>query len=176
MDANTAAPAAAPLADPDALEKRLRGGSSWFFWIAGLSLVNTAMALSGSDRQFLVGLAMTQVVDAFAQGMIEAGAPAAVRVVAVGLDLTLAGLFVGAGLLARRRAAGLYLAAMVLYGLDAALCVLFEAWPNLAFHGLALFYLWGGHAALRALRASGAPVPEAAAGAVPARVPNRLVR
>src|SRR5258706_7798546 len=36
----------------------------WFWWIAGLSLVNTILFHSGSDTSFVVGLAMTTLASA----------------------------------------------------------------------------------------------------------------
>ena len=36
---------------------RLRSGARWFYWVAGLSLVNTAAAFAGGHIHFVVGLA-----------------------------------------------------------------------------------------------------------------------
>ena len=35
--------------EAEALVKRHRGGAGWFFWIAGLSLINSVVILAGSD-------------------------------------------------------------------------------------------------------------------------------
>ena len=37
----------------------------WFWWIAGLSLVNTVLFYSGSDTSFVIGLAMTTLSSVF---------------------------------------------------------------------------------------------------------------
>ncbi len=172
MDANEMAASGAPYLDVEALERKARSGASWFFWIAGLSLVNTAMAFSGEDRAFLVGLSVTQVVDAFAKVFVEQGWPKSVHYVAIGFDVLVAGAFAGAAVLARRKVLWVFATAIVLYVLDALLCIPFEVWPSLAFHGLALFYLVSGFTALRKLRAATAPpVPAAAVASV-----NPLVR
>src|SRR5437016_14082822 len=55
VPASTPTPAAA---DP-VLEKQLKSGGSWFYWIAGLSLINSAIALSGSGMRFILGLGVT---------------------------------------------------------------------------------------------------------------------
>ncbi len=166
MDSSQPAAPAAPYVDEAGVQKKLHSGANWFFWIAGLSLANTGMSFTGSDRSFVLGLAVTQVADAFAKVTVERGGPPSIHWVAIGFDVLVAGLFVAAGVLARRRVAWVYAVAMILYLLDAALCGVFQIWVSLAFHALALFYLWSGFSALRALRAATAP----------AVAVNRLVR
>ena len=166
MDSTQPAAPPVPHPDPEAVQRKLHGGANWFFWIAGLSLANTGMALTGTGRTFVLGLAVTQVADAFAKVTLEQGGPPSIRYLATGFDVLVAGLFVAAGVLARRRVTWVYAAGMVLYLLDAVLCGVFGVWMSLAFHALALFYLWSGFSALRTLRAAAAP---------PARA-NRLVR
>lgn len=175
MDANVSG-AAAPVVDFEALEKKLKNGSGWFFWIAALSLVNTAMAFGGGDRTFLIGLGVTTFADAVAKGLMDEGSGPAIQYVAIVFDVFVAGLFVGAALLARKRHAWAFVAGMVLYVLDAALCVLLEMWPHAGFHLFALFFLWTGFSALRQLRAAGAPAQAAAAPAMAEPRPNPLVR
>jgi hypothetical protein len=161
--------AATPFVDGEALEKRLKSSASWFYWIAGLSLVNTAIAFSGEDSAFLLGLATTQIVDYVAKLAVEDGGPAAIHWIAVGFDVFVAGIFIAAGAFARRRP-WIYVTGIVLYALDAVLCLLLQIWPSLAFHALALFFLVTGFLALRQLRRAEAP---AAASPAPA---NPLVR
>src|SRR5947207_3523359 len=43
-DSTGPTPVAAATAADAVLEKQLKGGGSWFYWIAGLSLVNSVMA------------------------------------------------------------------------------------------------------------------------------------
>jgi hypothetical protein len=172
METYPMAAPAAPYQDLEALERKARSGASWFFWIAALSLVNTAIALSGENRTFLVGLTVTQVADAFAKVFVEQGWPKATHYVAVGFDVLVAGAFASAAVFARRKVLWIFATGVVLYGLDALLCIPFEAWPSLAFHGLALFYLGSGLAALRKLRAASAP----AAPAIAEARANPLVR
>lgn len=47
------------------LETRLNSGAGWFYWIAGLSLLNSIIMLSGSDLYFVIGLGITQIIDVF---------------------------------------------------------------------------------------------------------------
>ncbi len=158
MDTNPTA-AAATVVDHDALEKKVKSGASWFFWIASLSLLNSVMTFSGSHHSFLVGLAVTQVVDALAQVGIAKGGPAALSYVALGLDVVVFGILVALGALSRKYLAA-YTVGIVLYALDAVLCGVFQVWEYLGFHALALFFLWRGLSALRQLSAAAAPAPQ----------------
>lgn len=38
------------------LQKRANSGAGWFFWIAGLSVVNSAISLLGGGWSFVLGL------------------------------------------------------------------------------------------------------------------------
>ncbi|MBS0657916.1 MAG: hypothetical protein JSR82_06675 [Verrucomicrobia bacterium] len=55
------APGAAP--ELTTLYQTVQAGARWFYWIAGLSIVNAVLAHSESKVQFVLGLAITQVVD-----------------------------------------------------------------------------------------------------------------
>ncbi len=127
----------------DPLDAKARSGVSWFYWIAGLSVVNSIVAATGSTWGFMAGLGMTQVIDAIG---IAIG-PAA-KFVALALDLVVAGLFVGLGVWATRSTAG-YLTGMIIYALDAIIFAVAGDWIGLAFHGLVLFFLWSGFQARR---------------------------
>ncbi len=167
MDADPTV-AQAPFVDEAALQKKIRSGMSWFFWIAGLSVVNTVVQSAGSDRSFLVGLAATQVVDAFAKAFVQQGGPPALHYVAFAIDVAIAGLFLGFGALSRRHG-WVYVAGLVVYALDGLIAAAFRDWPMTAFHVFALVNLVGGFLALRKLRAAASPAP-------PAPRPNPLVR
>lgn len=125
----------------------ITGGASWFFWIAGLSIVNTAMIHSGSDTSFVIGLGFTLVADAMFK---------AYKLVAFGIDAVALGAFFGLGFLARKGHLWAFVTGIVLYGLDALIYLAFQDWMSVAFHGLALFYLFRGakalHTALKAAK------------------------
>jgi hypothetical protein len=152
----TALPApTTPLAEPEvpvldeALVAQLRGGASWFFWIAGLSLINSLAALTGSNWGFVLGLGVTQVIDAIAHQIGGAG-----LAVGLALDFAASGLFIGCGVLARKGLAWVFVAGMALYALDGLLFLLVGDWFGLAFHVFVLFCLFKGLQAARLLRAS----------------------
>src|SRR5688572_14273659 len=57
--------------DP-ATVSRLKSSASWFYWIAGLSLINSISAFSGSSWRLFFGLGITHVIN----GMFAAKAVA----------------------------------------------------------------------------------------------------
>lgn len=151
------------------LEKSLKVGANWFYWIAGLSLVNSVIQLLGSDRSFIVGLGITQVFDALASGAAEeaGSAGSVVRGVALWLDVVVAGMFVLFGWQANKRRVWAFVIGMALYALDGLLFILAQDWLSLGFHAFALVGIWAGYSSLKKLRVeevSAGLRPTAAAG------------
>jgi len=126
---------------------RLKSGARWFYWVAGLSLVNTIAAFAGGHIHFVVGLGVTQVVDLVAR---KAGAAATLP--ALVIDVMIAGAFLVIGLWSSRCNQFAFGIGMLLYAADGALLFLAHDWLGVAFHGLALFYMYRGFAAAQQLR------------------------
>lgn len=140
----------------DAL-RTVQSSASWFWWVAGLSLINTAGAMFDSAYGMVLGLGITQMVDAiFLYG--ADGEPAqptlAVRAIHIGLVLAIAGVFVAIGVFAKRHSAMAFVVGMALYLADALVYVVASDWIGVGFHAFVLFMLWGGYATLRAIRAA----------------------
>src|SRR6266498_4474820 len=134
---------------------QLKGGASWFYWIAGLSLINSLILLAGSDWNFLIGLGLTQVFDAIAKILsaeMNSTAGLIIKAIAFLLDLGVAGLFVLFGWLAKKRYAWAFIVGMILYALDGLIFVLVGSWLSVGFHAFALFGLYGGLKAIYMLR------------------------
>ena len=138
---------AAPNAADPVLGKQLKDGGSWFYWIAGLSLVNSVLALSGSGMSFILGLGVTQIFDGLAQGM-GSGAGLAVAVV---LDLLAAAVFVFFGVFANKRHTWSFVVGMALYALDGLIYLIAQEWLGIGFHAFVLFCLFRGFKACREL-------------------------
>lgn len=143
-------PQSTPLPEITVLQSRLKatnqlkGGASWFYWIAGLSLINSLIVLAGSEWNFLIGLGLTQVIDAIAKILstgISGTAGLIITALAFILDLGVAGLFVLFGWLAKKHYAWPFIVGMILYALDGVIFVLVQSWPSVGFHAFALFYL-----------------------------------
>jgi len=136
----------APVQDA-ALEHQLKSGASWFYWIAALSLVNSVVALTGSAWGFALGLGVTQIIDAVVGHSGGAG-----KAVAFTLDLVAAGLLVLFGVFGNKKQGWAFIVGMVVVALDTIVTGLLQMWMSLAFHVFALFCIFKGFQACRALR------------------------
>jgi hypothetical protein len=143
----SAAPANMTGDDPQAVA-RLRSGASWFYWIAGLSIINSIAAVSGGDWRFIFGLGVTQLIDALGKGF--SGGAVAVTLV---LDVLVTGMFVLFGVFAHKRHLWAFIVGGVLFLLDTFLILLFKDWIGVAFHAWVLFSLFVGAKACQQLNA-----------------------
>lgn len=116
-------------------------GAKWFWWIAGLSLVNTVLIHSGSDTSFVVGLGFTLMADALFQS---------VKAIAFAIDAVALGFFFLMGYLSLRGHFWAFIVGAVVYAGDALIYLYFQDFMSVAFHGLALFYIVKGALGLRA--------------------------
>jgi hypothetical protein len=125
------------------LHAQVKSGAGWFYWIAGLSAINTVVFLMGSDWAFVAGLGLTMLVDvvglAFATELGDVAKYAAVFV-----DVIILGVVALFGYLAGRRQTWAFIVGMALYGLDSLLVLWMESWISFGFHLLALYYLFAG--------------------------------
>lgn len=120
-----------------ALEQRLARSANWFYWIAGLSLVNVFAA--STNYQFVLG-----------SGAVEA-APAFGMTAAIAIDACVIGGFAVLGYLAARRHTWAFVLGMVLYALDGLIFLFAQDWLAAAFHAFVLYVLFLGAQASIAL-------------------------
>ncbi len=121
------------------VEQALKGSSSWFVVIAGLSLVNSVLSMAGASIHFIFGLGLTQIVDALAHG--SGGAGIVVDLIINGM---IACVFVLFWSFARKGAKWAFFAGMALYVVDALILVAFKDFLSVAFHGWALYRMYSG--------------------------------
>lgn len=140
-------PAAPPLAgaipiDRMHLVSRMRSGGSWFYWIAGLSLINSISTFTGSGLGFIVGLGITRIVDNETDS----------RAIALAINVLIAGVFIALAVFANRGQLWAFIIGMVLYALDGLIYVRVGAWLSTGFHVFVLICLLNGLRAARQLR------------------------
>jgi len=129
-----------------ALLAQMRSCSSWFYWVAALSLVNSIVAFTGGGWRFLFGLGITQVFDGFGAGLAGSG-----KLIALLLDLLAAGVLVLFGVFGGKRHTWAFIVGLVLLLLDGGILLLAQDWIGVAFHAYVLFRLFQGMQACRQL-------------------------
>ncbi len=140
----------APDAPNDALQSALQmrsSGANWFYWIAGLSVVNSLLLAFGSDTSFLLGLAATLFIDIGARTL-----GGAAHGIALVLDFLLIGFFALCGAKASKGANWAFIAGGLLYTLDMLLTAFFKEWIGVGLHIWALFALFSGYKANKTVR------------------------
>jgi len=135
------------------LDNRFRNGMNWFYWIAGLSILNSIIYMAGSSVSFVVGLGATQVVDGFTSAMANDLVQDALVIHAFGfaIDVFIAGLFILFGFLGRKHQRWAMITGLVLYVLDGIFLAVVGDIFSVIFHGLALYGIWMGMQALSQL-------------------------
>ncbi len=123
-----------------ASEPEVRSAARWFWWIAGLSLVNVALFYADAGISFMVGLGITALSDAIF---------ANVKPIAFCIDAIALGFFFVIGQQAQRGKLWAFYAGSAVYTLDALIMLAAQEWKSLAFHGLALFFIVRGAMSLR---------------------------
>ena len=137
------------MSSPVSSNPSVLSGARWFWWIAGLSLVNLFLFYAGSNTSFVVGLAMTAVASAVFTD------PKVVGMVVAALII---GFYVIAGHFAQREKLWAFYVGLGFYVLDALLYMYIEDWMPVAFHAYVIFHLFKGISALRE-RSAVVPAP-----------------
>lgn len=133
------------------LESQLQSGAGWFIWIAGLSLVTSILWHVGSGIGFIFGLGITQLIDAIAIEASEDVATPVIKVIALVLDVMVAGIFAAFGVFAKKKQQWAFIVGMVLYTLDALIFLMIRDLLSLGVHAFALFCIFKGFKACREL-------------------------
>jgi hypothetical protein len=125
------------------LWRRIARSANWWYWIAGVSLVNTGAFFMHSSWGFALG---TGVVDA-ANAIFESQ-PA----IALVIDAVIIGLIALWGVLCTKGLRWAFWVGMILYALDTILVLVFKQWISAAFHAYAIFQIYQGVASANLLR------------------------
>lgn len=128
------------------LDNQIRNGVDWFFWIAGLSLINSIGYLLGNNFVFFLGLGITQIVDSLMfvfAGEFKAGGNI-IRFIGFTMDVFIAGIFVVLGVFGRKRYRIPVIIGMILYAVYGVIVLLFQDFLSAGLHAFALFGIWSG--------------------------------
>jgi hypothetical protein len=120
-----------------ALESRLARSANWFYWIAGLSLINAFAAKS--NFEFLFGSGAVAIAPAFGQTIM------------IVVDVVVVGGFALFGYLAGKRHTWALAIGMLLYAADGALYLIAQDYLPVLFHAYVLYLLFLGLKASMAL-------------------------
>lgn len=124
-------------------EKLFKSSSEWFYWVAGFSIVNSVLIISGADVSFLCGLGVTQIIDILFSSIQDELATT------IGLFITMFFAFVFAvcGFFARKRWGWAFILGILFYGIDLLVVILLGDWLAVAFHCWVMFNLINGYVA-----------------------------
>lgn len=148
--ASTAAVDAVPTATPaqdQPLVRRRRLSALWFFWVGGLTLVNTLLPLTGQHVRFVIGLGSTQLATGLAARSGRGWAPVIL------LDLLLISVFLLLGHFALQGQLWAFAVGIGIYALDGLIFLVARSWVGLAFHAFVLVMMVKGFLAARQLDA-----------------------
>ncbi|QUH26979.1 hypothetical protein [Serpentinicella alkaliphila] len=133
------------------IEDTLKNGAGWFYWIAGLSLINSLLMLFSSDWSFVAGLSITQIIDYIAYDLsLELGG--AVTIIGLIINLIIIGLYVLLGVFANKGRNWSFIVGFILYGLDTLLLVFIMDYVSIIFHVMALYSIFKGYKANKQLK------------------------
>lgn len=116
----------------------IRNGAGWFYWVAGLSMINTMLTFFEANVNFMLGLGVTQIADALALEFDST----AVRSVALVFNLSVAFLIFYIGKKANERNKWAFILGMAILVLDTVLFFFFEDYFGLAFHIFAIVMIY----------------------------------
>lgn len=122
------------------LEKKIKNGAGWFYWIAGLSLINSIAVLAGQEWGFFLSLGATF----FAAGIGLGLGGTLGMIIGGGICTLICGLFVMFGIFANKRHSWAFIVGLVLYLLDSLIYLFAQEWGSLGFHIFAAFCIFIG--------------------------------
>lgn len=145
-------------------ERRRQIGASTFTWIAGLSVLNSILLVSGARINFLGGLGVTEFITAVGVYAQEQTHMASIPMIAVVLSVLVAAVFFFLGKMARKGYGWAFVVGMVMYAADALPLLFLQDYFNIAFHAWFLTSLWSGFQANKQMQLfrSAPPAPEPA--------------
>jgi len=137
------------------LEAQINQGLSWFYLISALSIGNSFVYLLGIPLTFVIGLGVTQIVDGVLSGLardLSEDSQIFIYLTGLTINLLVAGLFMVAGMLGRKKHMWAVILGIFFYALDSIIFLILGGWIAVGFHILGLWNLWHGLQALIKMR------------------------
>lgn len=119
----------------DEAQGNVKSKSMWFFWISGLSFINSFLAAKGLF--FILGLAISQVIDSIVITLTGE--------VNYFVSLLAPCLFITFGLFAWRLNRWAFIVGSIVYFLDFLIYLYFQAWLAAGIHILVFYKLYQGY-------------------------------
>jgi hypothetical protein len=142
------------------LLRRAKGGINWFYWVAGLTIINTIIFVTGRIPNYFLGLGVAQLVDGYTVAVANGTEIAPLmHWVAAAMDLLLSSIFLLFGYRGQRSYRSWIVAGIVLYTLDGMVFLLLGVWLGVAFHAFVIYSLVRGLRAMDELNRIGPPGP-----------------
>ncbi|MEJ2053578.1 MAG: hypothetical protein P8X42_06625 [Calditrichaceae bacterium] len=126
------------------LDQNLKGAAKWFYWIAGLSVINTLINYLEGGVSFIIGLGITQLIEG-----IVYDASTEFKLAALVIEILISGMFAIFGYFAIKREKWAFIVGMIFYFMDGLIFLLVNDWLSIGFHAFVLFSLFSGVKSLK---------------------------
>lgn len=113
-------------------------GARWFYWIAGLSLVNTLISYFKGNLTFVIGLGATKFGDELLDD------PGGLQILGWVIIAIITGVYLLMGYLSLQKKNWAFIVGMILYFIDALIFLLFPDYLSIGFHAYALYRIFVG--------------------------------
>jgi hypothetical protein len=123
--------------DKSSLEKQIKNGANWFFWIAALSLVNAIIIYFGVDRFFIIGLGSSLIVNYMAKEIIVDYGNNLI-IITIIANIIISGIFVLFGVFGNKKHIWAFFTGIIFYILDGMIFVFCSDMLSTGFHVFAL--------------------------------------
>ena len=130
-------------------------GARWFYWLAGLSAVNSIIAIFDGSLSFMFGLGITQVIDALAYYIAEdvpSETATVIKIIGLVLSFFIAGIAFLIGHFGLKGKKWILNVGTFLYVIDLLICLFFGLYLDALFHLFVLFFVIRGVRAFNKLQ------------------------
>lgn len=134
------------------LTRHHRNGSGWFYWIAGLTLINVIMTIINGNWSFVFGLGVTDLIYYITQELSSDFGNTAL-ILGLAVNLFLLSIFLLLGRSAKNGRNWSFIVGFILYGLDALLLAYLTDYMGAIFHLYPLYCIFKGLQANRSIAA-----------------------